>query len=82
MMTPDRESCYGGMSVPGFPKTIYVELESMAYLWVLSAPCFGFVPIKSATAIRRRSAQFAVRMPSADPFVHVLITRDLVVEKA
>jgi hypothetical protein len=59
-----------------------VEPESMTYPWVLCAFCIGFVPIKSPAAIRRRSAQFGVRVSFADPFVHVLITRDLLVEKA
>jgi hypothetical protein len=54
----------------------------MTYPWVLCAFCIGFVPIKSPAAIRRRSAQFGVRVSFADPFVHVLITRDLLVEKA
>jgi hypothetical protein len=54
----------------------------MSNPWVLCAACVGFVPIKSPAAIRRRSAQLDVRAPSMDPFVHVLISRDLAVEKA
>ena len=53
----------------------------MSFPWVLCVLFFGFTPIAASAAIRTQFAQFALHLPIAEPFIHVLLTADLAVEK-